>query len=156
MPRHSLDISLHSLTFALNGALAARRYAALHFLALRFGNGDSLDDSERGCESYWDDVRAVMALLTSSLANATAPLVDALDAAERERLRTENPTPTSHSRSSSTESSIRTSPLHHQEQRRHGKHTGCHRTSRPSHHCRATSRFRSSRGRAYERVETTA
>ena len=115
-PRHPL--SLHSLTLALNGALAARRYAASHLLALRFGNGDNLDDSERGCESYWDDVRAVLALLTNSLANATAPLVDALDAAERERLRTENPTPTSHSRSSSTESPIQTSPLHHQEQRR--------------------------------------
>ena len=111
-------LSLHPLTLALNGALAARRYAALHLLALRFGNGEGLDDSERGRESYWNDVRAVMALLTSSLANATAPLIDALDAAKRERLRMENPTPTSHSRSSSTESPIRTSPSHHQEQRR--------------------------------------
>ena len=125
MPRHPL--SFHSLTLALNGALAARRYAASHLLALRFGNGDNLDDSERGSESYWDDVRAVMALLTSALANATAPLIDALDAAERERLRTENPTPTtSHSRSSSLESPIRTSPLH-QEQRRRREH-------RPSSH----------------------
>ena len=117
MPRHPL--SLYSLTLALNGAFAARRYAASHLLALRFGNGDNLDDSERGSESYWEDVRAVMALLTSALANATAPLIEALDAAERERLRTENPTPTtSHSRSSSSESSIRTSPLHHHERRR--------------------------------------
>lgn len=117
IPRHPL--SLHSLTLALNGALAARRYAASHLLALRFGSGDSLDDGERGSESYWEDVRAIMALLTSTLANATAPLIDALDAAERERLRTENPTPsTSHSRSSSTEPPIHTSPLHHQEQRR--------------------------------------
>ena len=37
MPRHPLDLSIHSLTVALNGALAARRYAALHLLALRFG-----------------------------------------------------------------------------------------------------------------------
>ena len=117
MPRHPL--SFHSLTLALNGALAARRYAASHLLALRFGNGDNLDDCERASESYWEDVRAVIALLTSALANATAPLVEALDAAERERLRTENPTPTSsRSRSSSLESPIRTSPLHHQEQRR--------------------------------------
>ena len=114
MPRHPL--SLHSLTLALNGALAARRYAASHLLALRFGNGDNLDDSERGSESYWEDVRAVMALLTSTLANATAPLIEALDTSERERLRTENPTPSSsHSRSSSLESPLRTSP---QEQRR--------------------------------------
>jgi hypothetical protein len=117
MPRHPL--SLHSLTLALNGALAARRYAASHLLALRFGNSDNLDDSERGSESYWEDVRAVMGLLTSALANASAPLIEALDAVERERLRTENPTPsTSHSRSSSLESPTRTSPLHHQEQRR--------------------------------------
>jgi hypothetical protein len=112
MPRHPL--SLHSLTLALNGALAARRYAASHLLALRFGNGDSLDDS--GSENYWEDVRSVMALLTSTLANATAPLIEALDASARERLQTENPTPTSsHSRSSSLESPIRTSP---QDQRR--------------------------------------
>lgn len=117
MPRHPL--SLHSLTLALNGALAARRYAASHLLALRFGNGDDLDCNERGSESYWEDVRAVMALLTSALANATAPLIETLNAAERERLRTEIPTPTtSHSRSSSLESPIRTSPLQHQELRR--------------------------------------
>jgi hypothetical protein len=117
MPRHPL--SLHSLTLALNGALAARRYAASHLLALRFGNSDNLGNSERGSESYWEDVRAIMGLLTSALANATAPLIEALDAAERERLRTENPTPTtSHSRSSSLESPIRTSPPHRQEQRR--------------------------------------
>ena len=117
MPRHPL--SFHSLTLALNGALAARRYAASHLLALRFGYGDNLDDSERGSESYWEDVRAVMALLTGALANATAPLIESLDATERERLRTENPTPTSsRSRSSSLESPIRTSPLHHLKQRR--------------------------------------
>ena len=116
-PRHPL--SFHSLTLALNGALAARRYAASHLLALRFGNGDNLDDSEQGSESYWEDVRAVIALLTSALANATAPLIESLDATERKRLRTENPTPSSsHSRSSSLESPIRTSPLHLQEQRR--------------------------------------
>jgi hypothetical protein len=121
IPRHPL--SLHSLTLALNGALAARRYAASHLLALRFGSGDSLDDGERGSESYWEDVRAIMALLTSALANATAPLIDALDAAERERLRTENPTPTtSHSRSSSTESPIHTSPLHQEQRRRRQAH----------------------------------
>jgi len=91
VPRHPL--SLHSLTLALNGALAARRYAASHLLALRFGGGDSLNDTQRASESYWEDVRAVMGLLTTALANATAPLIEALDAAERERLRTENPTP---------------------------------------------------------------
>ena len=135
IPRHPL--SVYSLTHALNSSLAARRYAASHLLALRFGNGDSLDDRERGRESYWEDVRAVMALLTSTLANATAPLVDALEAAERERLRTENPTPTSHSRSSSAESHIGTSPLHREQRRRRQAHrSSSHFTSfapLPSH-----------------------
>jgi hypothetical protein len=88
VPGH--PFSLYSLTLALNGALAARRYAASHLLALRFrSGGDSQDDGE----SYWDDVRSVMVLLTTALANATAPLVEALDAGERERLGKENPIP---------------------------------------------------------------
>jgi len=117
IPRHPL--SLHSLTLALNGALSARRYAASHLLALRFESGGTLDDNERGNESYWEDVRTVMALLTSALANATAPLIEALDAVERERLRTGNPTPsTSHSRSSSFESPSGASPLQTAQERR--------------------------------------
>jgi hypothetical protein len=105
IPRHPL--SLYSLTLTLNGALAARRYAASHLLALRF---DDRDDNGRSGESYWDDVRAVMALLTSALTNATAPLVEALEAAEHERLLTENPSPTTaHSRASSSESHSRPS-----------------------------------------------
>ncbi|KAI9511412.1 hypothetical protein F5148DRAFT_1280819 [Russula earlei] len=116
IPRHPL--SLHSLTLALNGALTARRYSASHLLALRFENGGSLDDGEKANESYWEDVRAVMALLTNTLASATAPLIEALDAVERERLRTENPTPSaSHSRSSSGSLSV-ASPLQQDEVRR--------------------------------------
>ena len=111
MPRHPL--SLHSLTLTLNGALAARRYAASHLLALRFGAGDAQEDNGRGDDSYWEDVRSVMALLTSALAHATAPLLSALEAAEHERLLTENPTPT-HSRASS-ESYTQSSPFHHQQ-----------------------------------------
>ncbi|KAI0289581.1 hypothetical protein BC826DRAFT_1106930 [Russula brevipes] len=126
IPRHPL--SLHSLNLALNGALSARRYAASHLLALRFGSGGSLDDGERVTESYWEDVRAVIALLTSALANATAPLIGALDSAEGERLRTENPTPSaSHSRSSS-ESPERASPLYHQEELRRRRRRA-HRSS---------------------------
>ncbi|KAH9167350.1 hypothetical protein EDB89DRAFT_1997747 [Lactarius sanguifluus] len=130
MPRHPL--SLYSLTLTLNGALAARRYAASHLLALRFVGGDALEDSGRGGDSYWEDVRAVMALLTSALANATAPLVEALEAAEHERLLTENPTPTTaHSRASSeshTQSSF--------HQQRLARRTSSHVTSfapLPSH-----------------------
>ncbi|KAH9962617.1 hypothetical protein BC827DRAFT_1197031 [Russula dissimulans] len=133
IPRHPL--SLHSLTLALNGALAARRYAASHLLALRFESGGALDDNERGNESYWEDVGAVMALLTSALANATAPLIEALDAVERERLRTGNPTPsTSHSRSSSSETpSLQTEQ---QRRRRQSYRSSSHLTSfapLPSH-----------------------
>lgn len=118
IPRHPL--SLYSLTLTLNGALAARRYAASHLLALRFDDGD---DSGRGGESYWDDVRAVMALLTSALTNATAPLVEALEAAEHERLLTENPSPTSaHSRASSSESHTRPSSFHQRLARRTSQH----------------------------------
>ena len=115
IPRHPL--SLYSLTLTLNGALAARRYAASHLLALRF---DGADDSGRSGESYWDDVRAVMALLTSALTNATAPLVEALEAAEHERLLTENPSPTTaHSRASSAEShNTRPSSFHQGSARR--------------------------------------
>ena len=51
-PATPVDLSLHLSTRAVNSALAARRYADSHLLALRFGNCDSLDDSERGCESY--------------------------------------------------------------------------------------------------------
>ena len=119
IPRHPL--SLHSLTLALNGALAARRYAASHLLALRFGGADRLNDTERASESYWEDVRAVIALLTTALANATAPLIEALDAAERERLQTENPTPSeSHSRSTSTSepAAPHQKPQEQQERRR--------------------------------------
>ena len=114
IPRHPL--SLYSLTLTLNGALAARRYAASHLLALRF---DGADDNGRSGESYWDDVRAVMALLTSALTNATAPLVEALEAAEHERLLTENPSPTTaHSRASSTESHTRPSSFQQRSARR--------------------------------------
>jgi hypothetical protein len=132
IPRHPL--SLHSLTLALNGALAARRYAASHLLALRFGGGDSLNDTQRASESYWEDVRAVMGLLTIALTNASAPLIEALDAAERERLRTENPTPsTSHSRPSSPfespaqEASPLSQPQEKQQERRRRRQT--HRSS---------------------------
>ncbi|KAI9440712.1 hypothetical protein H4582DRAFT_1938911 [Lactarius indigo] len=127
MPRHPL--SLYSLTLTLNGALAARRYAASHLLALRFAGGDALEDSGRGGDSYWEDVRAVMALLTSALASATAPLVEALEAAEHERLLTENPTPTTlHSRASS-DSHTRPSSFHYQQQQQRLARRTSHVTS---------------------------
>ncbi|KAK7031509.1 hypothetical protein R3P38DRAFT_3313584 [Favolaschia claudopus] len=71
--RHPLALS--ALHHALDGALASKRYACSHLLALRFGD---LDD-----EGYWEDVRSVMALLTSTFADTAARLGKALAEAVR-------------------------------------------------------------------------
>ncbi|TDL26652.1 hypothetical protein BD410DRAFT_800466 [Rickenella mellea] len=86
-PRHQQvhPLSLSALHHALQGALAAKRYACAHLLALRF---DEDDDA-----SYWEDVRAVIALLASALTDAGTRLGAALDDAAREREREEQPTP---------------------------------------------------------------
>ncbi|EIW75137.1 hypothetical protein CONPUDRAFT_140129 [Coniophora puteana RWD-64-598 SS2] len=72
MSRHPLSVA--SLHQALSGALAAKRYTCSHLLALRFE-----DDED---ETYWEDVRSVMSLLTSSLVDAAARLGEALDSEE--------------------------------------------------------------------------
>ncbi|KAI9456962.1 hypothetical protein BJY52DRAFT_1379223 [Lactarius psammicola] len=70
-----------------------------------------------------------MALLTSALANATAPLVEALEAAEHERLLTENPTPTTEHSRTSSESHTRPSSFHqHQYQQRQARRASLHVT----------------------------
>ncbi|KAJ7708854.1 hypothetical protein B0H17DRAFT_367138 [Mycena rosella] len=71
--RHPLALS--SLYHALDGALASKRYACSHLLALRFGDQED--------EGYWEDVRSVMALLTTTFADAAARLTEALEDAER-------------------------------------------------------------------------
>ncbi|KAJ7272626.1 hypothetical protein B0H12DRAFT_1091337 [Mycena haematopus] len=83
--RHPLALS--SLYHALDGALAAKRYACSHLLALRF------DDQEQGDEGYWEDVRSVMALLTSTFSDAAARLGAALVDAEREEAEFDAPEP---------------------------------------------------------------
>ena len=40
-----------------------------------------MSDTKRASGSYWEEVRAVMVLLTTALANATAPLIEVPDAA---------------------------------------------------------------------------
>lgn len=82
-PRHHL--SLMALNQALQGAMASKRYACSHLLALRF--------TEEEDEGYWEDVRSVMGLLTSTLVDASSRLAEALEDAEREQLRYQNPTP---------------------------------------------------------------
>ncbi|KAH9832502.1 uncharacterized protein C8Q71DRAFT_776718 [Rhodofomes roseus] len=81
--RHPL--SLTGLQFALHGALSAKRYACSHLLALRFGEEED--------DTYWEDVRSVMALLTSTFEDASARLTEALDIAEKNRVKDERPSP---------------------------------------------------------------
>ncbi|KAJ6581059.1 hypothetical protein B0H19DRAFT_1113475 [Mycena capillaripes] len=72
--RHPLALS--ALYHALDGALASKRYACSHLLALRFGDQDD--------EGYWEDVRSVMGLLTTTFADNAARLTVALEEAENE------------------------------------------------------------------------
>ncbi|KAI0028933.1 hypothetical protein K488DRAFT_73381 [Vararia minispora EC-137] len=88
--RHPLSLS--ALNHSLTGALAAKRYAAAHLLALRF--------EEEEDDQYWEDVREVMELLTSALADAAARLSVSLEEAEQHHLIEQNPTPISSRRSS--------------------------------------------------------
>ncbi|KAM5541422.1 hypothetical protein V8D89_004976 [Ganoderma adspersum] len=81
--RHPLSLS--GLHLALQGALAAKRYSCSHLLALRFTEDED--------DSYWEDVRSVMALLSTTFSDASARLVDALDDAEKRRKKDEHPTP---------------------------------------------------------------
>ena len=81
--RHPLSLSaLHN---ALQGALASKRYACSHLLALRFSGDED--------EGYWEDVRSVMGLLTSTFADASLRLSEALEELESEMLREQHPTP---------------------------------------------------------------
>ncbi|PSS03321.1 hypothetical protein PHLCEN_2v3995 [Hermanssonia centrifuga] len=80
--RHPLSLS--ALHLALHGALSAKRYACAHLLALRFE--EDADD-----EAYWEDARSVMALLTSTLTDASSRLMSALDDAEKRRMKDERP-----------------------------------------------------------------
>ncbi|KAJ7230623.1 hypothetical protein GGX14DRAFT_508384 [Mycena pura] len=83
--RHPLGLS--ALYHALDGALAAKRFACSHLLALRFGDEDD--------ECYWEDVRSVIALLTTTFADATARLTEALEEADRQDAEFSNPEPVS-------------------------------------------------------------
>ncbi|KAJ7282071.1 hypothetical protein C8J57DRAFT_89594 [Mycena rebaudengoi] len=71
--RHPLALS--ALYHALDGALSSKRYACSHLLALRFADEDD--------EGYWEDVRSVMALLTTTFADAASRLTEALMDAQR-------------------------------------------------------------------------
>ncbi|KAJ4474927.1 hypothetical protein J3R30DRAFT_3706717 [Lentinula aciculospora] len=83
-PRHPLSLS--SLNIALQAALASKRFACSHLLALRFA--EEGDD-----QTYWEDVKSVMMLLTSTFVDASARLTEALDFVEDQRLKDETPSP---------------------------------------------------------------
>ncbi|KAJ3983266.1 hypothetical protein F5890DRAFT_1524233 [Lentinula detonsa] len=83
-PRHPLSLS--SLNTALQNAIASKRYTCSHLLALRFS--EEGDD-----ETYWEDVKSVMMLLTSTFVDASARLTEALDFVEDQKLRDETPSP---------------------------------------------------------------
>ncbi|KAI0765627.1 hypothetical protein BD413DRAFT_482153, partial [Trametes elegans] len=100
--RHPLSLS--GLHLALQGALSAKRYTCSHLLALRFNEDED--------DAYWENVRSVMALLTSTFADASSRLVEALDNAEKQRIKDEHPTPPCGPTPLSRESSI--SPLRHE------------------------------------------
>ncbi|KAI5123212.1 hypothetical protein M0805_003978 [Coniferiporia weirii] len=79
-------LSVSALHNALYGALSSRRYACSHLLALRFN--EDADD-----ESYWENVRSVIALLISTFEDATARLNEALTEAENLSRQEGEPTP---------------------------------------------------------------
>ncbi|THH06237.1 hypothetical protein EW145_g4221 [Phellinidium pouzarii] len=79
-------LSFSALQHALQGALASRRYACAHLLALRFN--EDADD-----ECYWENVRSVTALLVSTLDDSAARLNDALIEADNLSKQDGQPTP---------------------------------------------------------------
>jgi hypothetical protein len=74
--RHPLSLS--ALRQSLQTALASKRFACSHLLALRF------EDHED--EVYWEDVRSVMSLLTSTLVDASSRLSEVLEELEEQQL----------------------------------------------------------------------
>ncbi|KAG8883025.1 hypothetical protein FRB98_003348 [Tulasnella sp. 332] len=95
--RHPL--SLAALHEQLQTAMASKRFTAAHLLALRFGDASRSPSVQEGeereelelldgeDESYWEDVRSVMELLTTALEDAAAELGNAVDDSSREKAR---------------------------------------------------------------------
>lgn len=81
-PRHPL--SLFTLQQSLSAAVSSKRYACSHLLALRFNEDE---------EEYWENVRSMMELLTTTFTDEAARLAEALEDVERQHLRDQNPTP---------------------------------------------------------------
>ena len=71
--RHPLSLS--ALKFAVKNAISAKRFTCSHLLALRFSDEED--------EGYWEDVRSLMGLLISTLADVSSRLSEVLDEAEQ-------------------------------------------------------------------------
>lgn len=97
--RHPL--SLPALHQSLQSALASKRFACSHLLALRFEDDD---------EMYWEDVRSVMGLLTSTLVDASKRLSEVLDEVEESHLRLDNDSVTEDPPGINTPSSLGSPP----------------------------------------------
>ncbi|KAG2364679.1 hypothetical protein BDR07DRAFT_1401108 [Suillus spraguei] len=78
--RHPLSFS--SLKQSLHSALASKRYACSHLLALRFEGEDD--------DTYWEDVRSLMSLLTTTLVDASSRLTEVLDEVEEQERELKN------------------------------------------------------------------
>ena len=83
--RHPLSLS--ALNCALQNAIAAKRYTCSHLLALRFSDEED--------EGYWEDVRSVMGLLISTLADVSSRLSEVLDETEQQSLQDQISSPSS-------------------------------------------------------------
>ncbi|KAG8831409.1 hypothetical protein FRC18_006579 [Serendipita sp. 400] len=79
LSNNSFDATLHS-------ALSSKRFACAHLLALRF------DEEED--DLYWEDVRSVIGLLSSSLEDETSRLSEAMDEWHKSRQRDARPSVT--------------------------------------------------------------
>lgn len=95
--RHPLSLTaLHS---QLRNAIAAKRFTSAHLLALRFGGGleetarEELELLDGEDESYWEDVRSVVSLLTSALEDASTNLSEALEEGKQEKEKDAQPSP---------------------------------------------------------------
>ena len=95
--RHPLSLS--ALNCAVQNAIAAKRYTCSHLLALRFSDEED--------EGYWEDVRSVVGLLTSTLADVSSRLSEVLDETEQQSLQEQVLSPISMLPTSEDETSFR-------------------------------------------------
>ena len=106
----SLQPSRHPLSFsalkcAVQNAIAAKRYTCSHLLALRFSDEED--------EGYWEDVRSVIGLLISTLADVSSRLSEVLDEKEQQSLQDQIPSPSSMLLSSDDETTFRNQQNQH-------------------------------------------